>query len=216
MDADKLNMDADELKEEIRHQHELLKEYRKQMRVLQLQAAKFGDAYVPAHIRIEIDGLADAMMWTGREITNYDHQLSKLQGSSKVQGKSDKNHTILIIEDERAFSLLLEVVLRDYGYNVFVAHDGVEGLRIAAIELPDIILLDIQMPAMNGYETFENIKSKKIRTRIMMMTRSADIDTVVYFMKRGACDYMVKPFLDLRAFVDRIRRSLEIDEVMPL
>src|SRR5215213_6554848 len=81
-----------------------------------------------------------------------------------------KKKRILIIEDDTIFTMLVAALLQREGYEVFTAVDGVDGLRIATTEHPDLILLDIVMPVMNGYETLQKIKERKIPTRVVMMS----------------------------------------------
>jgi len=103
---------------------------------------------------------------------------------------------ILIIEDERALVKPLEYNFSREGYETIVAHEGTEGLRKAQTILPDLILLDIMLPGMNGIEICKEIRAGE-RTRdipiIMLTARAEEMDQVVGFSV-GADDYVTKPF----------------------
>ncbi|MDB4354183.1 response regulator transcription factor [Akkermansiaceae bacterium] len=142
---------------------------------------------------------------------------------------------MLLVEDDHT----LRVSLRDHfesgGWNVFVAADGEEGLRLAFEERIDIILLDLMLPKVDGYEICKSLRLEKIETPILMLTAKGQVDDVVHGLEVGADDYLVKPFslreLDARVKVlmrrvddgqsdfyfgkgchlDRSARKLEID-----
>src|SRR5258708_29229818 len=103
---------------------------------------------------------------------------------------------ILVIEDERALTDVLAYNLQREGYETILAHDGVEGLRKAQTLLPDLILLDLMLPGMNGIEVCREVRAGE-RTReipiIMLTARAEETDQVVGF-SMGADDYVTKPF----------------------
>ena len=103
---------------------------------------------------------------------------------------------ILIIEDERGLTDVLSYNLQREGYEVLVAHDGQEGLRKAQMQLPDIILLDLMLPKMDGLEVCRGLRSGE-RTRhvpILMLTAKAEETDQVVGFSMGADDYVTKPF----------------------
>jgi two-component system phosphate regulon response regulator PhoB len=103
---------------------------------------------------------------------------------------------ILIIEDERDLTDVLTYNLQREGYETILAHDGQEGLRKAQMLLPDLILLDLMLPALSGQEVLRELRSGE-RTRdipvIILTAKAEETDQVVGF-SLGADDYVTKPF----------------------
>src|SRR5512141_149614 len=103
-------------------------------------------------------------------------------------------HRILIIEDEPDLRKGLEVNLAREGFKVFQANNGQTGISLAIKHNPDLVLLDVMMPGMNGIDVCREIRRKGIETPIIMLTaRSDEIDRVVG-LEVGADDYVTKPF----------------------
>ena len=101
---------------------------------------------------------------------------------------------ILVIEDEPDMLTILRDNLEVEDYRVEVATTGEEGLKAALRESPDVILLDIMLPGMSGYDVCRNLRSRAIKTPIIMITaRNADMDRVAG-LDLGADDYIGKPF----------------------
>lgn len=114
---------------------------------------------------------------------------------------------ILIIEDEEDLVKGLKLNLADEGYEVDWASDGVEGLRKALEERPDLIILDIMLPKMNGLDICRELRQQKIGIPIIMLTaKGEEIDKVVG-LEIGADDYMTKPF-SIRELLARIKAHL--------
>ncbi len=113
---------------------------------------------------------------------------------------------ILIIEDERDLCEVLAYNLHKEGYETLVAHDGQEGLRKAQMHLPDIVILDLMLPRMDGLEVCRQIRAGK-QSRgipvIMLTAKGEEIDQVVGFSV-GADDYVTKPFSP-KVLIQRIR-----------
>jgi len=104
--------------------------------------------------------------------------------------------TILFVEDEVDHIVLLQTRLEAAGYEFLSATDGEEGLKIALDKKPDLILLDIVMPKMNGYEVLEQVKSDPALRHIPVIVISAvdNLDSVIKCIEMGAEDYLFKPF----------------------
>lgn len=103
---------------------------------------------------------------------------------------------VLIIEDDEAIQLLLKDILLDEGYEVFTAKNGVEGIEQLKKDIPDIILLDCEMPKMDGYETIKIIRKNPYWVNIpviFLTVRSTEQDHIKG-IELGAEDYIVKPF----------------------
>ena len=113
---------------------------------------------------------------------------------------------ILVIEDEEGIIHLLNLYLRDAGYTVVAARDGADGLEMHARERPDLVILDIMLPALDGFEVCRRIRSWS-KTPILMLTARGDEDDRIQGLELGADDYLVKPFSP-RELVSRVRAIL--------
>ncbi|MBI4745747.1 MAG: sigma-54-dependent Fis family transcriptional regulator [Deltaproteobacteria bacterium] len=101
---------------------------------------------------------------------------------------------IVVIDDEAATRRLMEQTLKKQGYEVLLASNGDEGLRIVMEESPDVTLLDIQLPDTNGIELLQKIRELNSDTVVIMATATDDLKVAVKAMKLGAYDYINKPF----------------------
>ena len=100
---------------------------------------------------------------------------------------------VLLIEDDRNISELLQLYLEKEGYAVATAFDGKQGLDQFRTFQPDLVLLDIMMPVMNGWETCRAIRNES-QVPIIMLTAKSETDDKVFGLKTGADDYITKPF----------------------
>jgi len=117
---------------------------------------------------------------------------------------------ILIIEDEADIALALEYNLKKDGFTVYKASDGRTGLKTAREKLPDLILLDLMLPQLNGTEVCKSLKhdAKTASIPIIMLTaKSSEVDKVVG-LEIGADDYVTKPF-SMRELLARIKAILK-------
>jgi CheY-like chemotaxis protein len=119
-----------------------------------------------------------------------------------------ENKRILVCDDDPIILRLLQVNLELEGYEVLVAHHGEEALEVASSELPDLILLDIMMPRMDGYQTLERLKGQESTRAIPVVfvsakAQQADIELGKSY---GVDDYLTKPFDpgDLLDVVERL------------
>jgi len=102
--------------------------------------------------------------------------------------------TILIIEDNRGIQISLMDELEGEGYRVYTAGDGNQGLELVREKDPDLIILDIMLPGMDGYEVCKKIRSEGNTTPVIMLTvKDKEIDKVLG-LELGADDYVTKPF----------------------
>ena len=117
--------------------------------------------------------------------------------------------TVLIVEDERALADVLAFNLESEGFEVQLAHDGRDGLAKARALLPDLVVLDVMLPGMDGLEVCRELRSDA-RTRglrvLMLTARGEEVDEVVGF-RLGADDYVTKPF-KMKPLVARVRSLL--------
>jgi len=114
--------------------------------------------------------------------------------------------TILIVDDEKRLVSLVESYLIQEGYHVATAYNGKEALAVAKKEKPDLIILDIMMPEMNGYD-FMRVHRTENDTPIIMLTAKVEDDDKVIGLELGADDYVVKPFKP-RELMARVRNVL--------
>lgn len=117
-------------------------------------------------------------------------------------------HKILVVDDEVAISKLLQSLLKREGYEVCVAYDGLEALQAVSDHHPNLILLDVMMPNLDGFGTLKRLKENPDTADIpvVMLTARADDTSVVHGWDSGADSYLTKPFnpLELISFVRRI------------
>jgi two-component system nitrogen regulation response regulator NtrX len=121
-------------------------------------------------------------------------------------------HTILIIDDEKDIRTALTGILEDEGYQVLNAENGAEGIDIARQELPDLILLDIWMPGMDGLETLAKLKEQLPQITVIMISGHGTIETAVRATKLGAFDFIEKP-LSLEKVLISVANALQLQEL---
>jgi DNA-binding response OmpR family regulator len=114
--------------------------------------------------------------------------------------------TILVVDDDEKLNQLLKRFLKDYGYAVYSAVDADEGLKKVRTVLPDLIILDVMLPGMNGFEVCKRIRESS-RVPIIMLTARGDVMDKVVGLELGADDYLPKPF-EPRELVARIQAVL--------
>jgi len=113
---------------------------------------------------------------------------------------------ILVIEDEEGIVHLLNLYLKDAGFTVVAAHDAADGLALHAREQPDMVILDIMLPGLDGFEVCRRIRLWSA-TPILMLTARGDEEDRIRGLDLGADDYLVKPFSP-RELVSRVRAIL--------
>jgi two-component system, OmpR family, alkaline phosphatase synthesis response regulator PhoP len=123
---------------------------------------------------------------------------------------------VLVVEDDPTLRMGLSATLRSAGFRVLLAKTGTEGIELALNEHPDLVLLDVMLPGMNGFEICEEIRRRNRELPIIMLTAKGEEHDKVRGLRLGADDYVVKPFgvAELLARVDaalRRRRALSKD-----
>ncbi len=116
--------------------------------------------------------------------------------------------TILVVDDEQSILETLTGILEDEGYHVLTASSGKDALAKFSYTTPDIVLLDVWMPDMDGIETLKRMREKKKDVCIIMISGHSNIDTAVHAIKLGAYDFLEKP-LSLEKILILVRRALE-------
>jgi len=110
---------------------------------------------------------------------------------------------VLVVDDDRVLADVITFTLRREGFDVIQAHDGVAGLERWATEHPDLIILDVNMPKIGGFEVCRRIRAQA-DTPILMLTVRGEEDDIVGGLELGADDYIVKPFSP-RQLVARVK-----------
>ena len=115
--------------------------------------------------------------------------------------------TILIVEDEHAVARGIQYALQQEGYEVAVARSGEEGLEIATRQAPDLVVLDVRLPGMDGFEVLRRLRAAGAKMPVLVLTaRDDEVDKVIG-LELGADDYLTKPF-GLRELMSRIKALL--------
>jgi len=115
--------------------------------------------------------------------------------------------TILVVEDEFAVARGVQYALQQEGYNVTVARSGEEGLEFATGQAPDLVILDVRLPGIDGFEVLRRLRSTGSKAPVLFLTaRDDEVDKVIG-LELGADDYLTKPF-GLRELMSRIKALL--------
>ncbi len=117
-----------------------------------------------------------------------------------------EQRTVLVIDDEQPIVEILKFNLLKEGYVVLEAYDGAQGLELALSKNPDLILLDVMLPKMDGFEVCRKIREKSSVPIIMLTAREEEVDKVLG-LELGADDYMTKPF-SVRELTARVKANL--------
>ena len=115
--------------------------------------------------------------------------------------------TVLIVEDERAIVDILKFNLSREGYETLEALDGLEGLELARTKDPDLILLDVMLPGMNGFEICGTLRKEGHTVPILMLTAREEERDKVFGLEAGADDYITKPF-SMRELLARVKANI--------
>ncbi len=124
---------------------------------------------------------------------------------------ADKRHKILIVEDEEALSEILQDRFENEDFEVFVAKDGAEGLKLALDKKPDVILLDILLPKLDGLSMLKNLRTYEQgkNIRVIVTTNVNDSKEVHEALALGARDFLVKSDWVLSDLVESVRNQLD-------
>jgi len=117
------------------------------------------------------------------------------------------NKTVLIVEDERPIVEILKFNLKREGYDTLEALDGKTGLELARTKDPDLILLDVMLPEMNGFDVCSALRADGSAVPIMMLTAREEENDKVFGLEAGADDYITKPF-SMRELMARVKANI--------
>jgi signal transduction histidine kinase len=122
---------------------------------------------------------------------------------------SESSPIILTIDDDRSVRESLANFLEDFGFIVLQAADGAEGLEVFAARRPDLVLVDLRMPRMDGLEVLARVREDAPEVPIMVVSGAGDIRDVVEALRRGAWDYLVKPVQDMNILLHSVQTCLD-------
>lgn len=118
----------------------------------------------------------------------------------------DKIH-VLLVEDEKTLSMIIKDTLEGQGFSISTAFNGEEGLRMFYTEHPEVIVADVMMPRMDGFEMVRRIRQTDQQTPVLFLTARSGINDVVEGFELGANDYLKKPF-SMQELIIRIKALL--------
>jgi DNA-binding NtrC family response regulator len=119
---------------------------------------------------------------------------------------------VVMIDDEKLFVESLTKVLKRRGMEVRAAHDGPAGLDLLTREEPDVIVLDLKMPGMDGLATLERIRQRDLLTPVILLTGHIDIDRVTQVLNKGAAEVLLKP-CPIETLVSAIENACEMKAI---
>ena len=125
---------------------------------------------------------------------------------------------ILIIEDERLLADSLKTLLEGKGFDVEAVYDGQSGTEYAELGIYDLLILDVMMPGMDGYQVAKSVRAKRCTTPILMLTAKASVEDRISGLNAGADYYLTKPFdtRELLACINALlrRQGKQVDELV--
>lgn len=124
----------------------------------------------------------------------------------------EKKHTIMVVDDEMNIRRLVSYNLEKLGYNIVTASDGLEAKEKIDQNAPDILVLDINMPNLDGIEILKYVESNFLSLPVIMITASNEVSQAVECMKLGAFDYLTKP-IDIVRLRATIKNALEVHDL---
>ena len=128
---------------------------------------------------------------------------------------SNNSHTkrkILIVEDDKSLITLLTAALKDENYDILAAKDGKTALKTAREHLPDLILLDLEMPGMKGLEVLKELRNyEKTRDiRVIILTNSSDVSSIEEAMESSVFTYLTKSDWELEDIIKKVKEALDM------
>ena len=133
----------------------------------------------------------------------------------------NNNTKILLVEDEATLAVIIRDTLKSQGFEVITADNGEQGLQMFFRERPDVVVADVMMPNMDGFEMVRRIRNKDVSTPVLFLTALSETEDVVRGFEAGANDYLRKPFgmleliVRIKALVSRVFISAEAPQEEP-
>jgi two-component system response regulator (stage 0 sporulation protein F) len=122
------------------------------------------------------------------------------------------SHKILVVDDQFGIRILLQEVLEREGYQTFLAANGATALELFKRESPDLVLLDMKIPGMDGLEILRNLRKLNQTTRVIMMTAYGELGLIQEAMQMGALAHFTKPF-DIDELREAVHEQLRGDSI---
>ena len=122
---------------------------------------------------------------------------------------TDAKPVVLTIDDDQFVRESLANFLEDFGFTVLQACDGEEGLAVFDAEGPDLVMVDLRMPRMDGLQVLAGVRERSPETPVMVVSGAGDIRDVVEALRRGAWDYLVKPIQDMNILLHAVQTCLD-------
>jgi UDP-3-O-[3-hydroxymyristoyl] N-acetylglucosamine deacetylase len=123
--------------------------------------------------------------------------------------KAETSRTILVVDDDERVRSSVGDVLRDEGYRVLTAVDGLEAVDAVTAEGPDLVLLDVWMPELDGIEVLSRIRESRPRLPVVIVSGHGNVETAVKATRLGAVDFIEKPF-SIEALLECVHRALDV------
>jgi two-component system, response regulator, stage 0 sporulation protein F len=117
---------------------------------------------------------------------------------------------ILIVDDQYGIRVLLSELFKKEGYQTLQAANGMTAIELVKQECPDLVILDLKMPGMDGLEVFKNLKKFNEEVNVIFMTAYGELQLVQEFMKLGAITHFAKPF-DIEEVCRTVKRVVPLD-----
>lgn len=114
---------------------------------------------------------------------------------------------VLLVDDEKDMVNALSAILKQHHYSVDSAYNGEDGLEFALSGIYDVIILDVMMPKLDGFEVLKRLRAKKIAAPVLMLTAKSDVSDKIDALNGGADDYITKPF-DTQELLARVKALL--------
>lgn len=121
-----------------------------------------------------------------------------------------QGHKILIVDDQMGIRMLLSEVLKTEGYTIFEASNGVAALEVAGQEQPDLILLDMKLPGMDGLQILKGLRTNGITASVIMMTAYGELELIDQARELGAASHFTKPF-DIDDLIEMVNRHFGLE-----
>ncbi len=132
--------------------------------------------------------------------------------TSQPAAGSNQTRSVLVVEDEQALAMGIEDALNHAGFQASSVHDGQQALDRIRAEKPDLIVLDLMLPSLNGIDVLRSLRKDGVRSRVVILTAMATEEDLVRGLEAGADDYMKKPFSP-RELVARVEAQFRREQM---
>lgn len=128
-----------------------------------------------------------------------------------MKSNPQKRHKLLIVEDDRSICRAMEFRLAKDNYDIVIAHDGEEGIGKLAEQVPDLILLDLILPKLNGFELLKRLREnlETAAVPVIVLSNLSQKDDIEHAMKLGAIDFFVKSNITIDEMARTVRKFIE-------